>query len=447
MRGGFKRKPSYAAVLIVFISASLIVSAADQGLVSNEQNQALTMEEAVAQSLLSNRSLQEAKADLELAEIDSDLVDKTIVLNGRVEQAWIESGGATDQTLTTSGSVILNEKWSVSTTFGTYISAFGVRYNPFTLEGVQRRISQKLMLMEKVAVYERTKADVIVGVKKAFYEALQKEKLMKLAEENLRLSKEYLKMTETLFNSGKLSKLDLLEAEQQVKVAKTRLVSVELNNEIARSKLETVIGAKLRGRTLWFNSTDSSIVEKIELETALNQAREASPERRVKTVAVELAELNGEIASSYRLKDLAFGTGYNKNDQEMTTTYALFMEGPLFVESGKGQIEVAEKAIAQSRLALEVYDENLQTSAQEALGYLKLTELGLVPSKDLIELAKERLEIVTLRYRHGAAAGYEVIQAQQYLGTAQEQYWEVWLNWRLARTDFDRLLWREPLLK
>lgn len=95
---------------------------------------------------------------------------------------------------------------------------------------------------------ELSKRDIILEVKKLYYDSLYAGQKMKVTSETLKSTNENLELTKELYNLGRVSEIDLLEAETLYSKSKSEYSESIYNYKIAVAMLEWATGEELMSR-------------------------------------------------------------------------------------------------------------------------------------------------------------------------------------------------------
>ena len=368
----------------------------------------LDAKQAEDEALAADLSLQAAKLDLEIARNDWVGAQQlfsvgsyyySINTNGAgqweapSQEVSINSGGTFDSSTNN-----VNSKWWIDITPPTestgYTSQYYFNAYPFNFYYENSLKTVELNFFNKNLTYENTRIKLITDVRNAYAEAFQKQMLYQLAGEDLELVKDQLKKSQLLYDVGKIPRLDLLDAEQQVKAAETKLVSADLNRQAGLLNLSTLThndnltGAVLKGETLNWAAT-----EKIDLQGTITRYLKSGPEVKPALLNVEIARLQHLTDSFYLLKYVNVGAGiYKDSSSNSYLIYKLGFTGPLDNEYLRDK-QRSNKQLEAARFNLAVLNRNKQTQILDAYHNWQITELSLAPLQESWEIAKERLRI------------------------------------------------------
>lgn len=412
----------------------------------------LETKQAEEAALTADLSLQAAKLDLEVARKDWEAAKRILSVGGyyNFQSDWdnpsqgviVNSGGTFDSS---------SSKWAFTYTpidSDLNTSRYNLTYYPFNLNCEKSMKTVELNLANKYLAYENTRIKLIMDVRNAYAEAVQKEELYQLAIQNLALIKDQLKKSNALYETGKIPRLDVMDIEQQVKAAEIKLVSTELNRRASLLKLGTLLnrdnlaGPGLKGESLMW-----AVPDKIDIQATIAQCLKNSPELKTAVLNVELAKLQDLMDSFYLLKNISVGAGfYKKPSGEDTSFYALGFRGSLDDQNFREK-QASRKRLEIAEFNLKVANRNKETQLLDAYRNWKIMELNLAPMQESLNIAKERLRIALLKYENGRASESDLNLANLVLTQAQENYWNTWLNLQQGRETFYQATSGNPVFR
>ena len=196
---------------------------------------ALTLEEAISESLTNNLSLKMEDSSLIIAEEElyqskADFLP-TLVLSGTISETEtsgiISQGGvvSSDYELSPSSkSIILSQ---------TIFNGFGRTYN------IQSsRAEFELQKLNKIKVQQ----DIALETIEAYFNILVSEKSLKSYEDNFKTVSERLSSTKKEFEVGLSSTTDVAQAEAHYNAAKIDLLSAKISHQNAKNAFKDLVG-------------------------------------------------------------------------------------------------------------------------------------------------------------------------------------------------------------
>lgn len=421
----------------------------------------LDVKQAEEEALKSDLSLQAAKLDLEVAKKELDSVKRLISVGGYYNLQSNDPGNPTQGLMANSGGSLDTSntnsfsKWTlVYTPTGTdqnnnnISGIYSLTCYPFNLNYEKSVKTGELNQANKNLAYENTRIKLIMDVRNAYAEAVQKEELYQLAVQNLALVKDQFKKSNALYEAGKIPRLDVMDAEQQVKASESKLVSADLNRRAGLLKLSTLLNNdQLTGIGLKSDSLGWAVTDKIDIEGTIAQCLKISPELKTALLSVELAKLQNLMDSFFLLKNINVGVNlYQDSAGVNNSVYKVGFTGPIDDQNIREK-KASRKRLEVAEFNLKVATRNKETQIQETFRNWKIMELNLVPMRESLNIAKERSRIALLKYENGRASESDINQANLLLTQAQESYWNVWLSLQQARESFYQAASGNPVLK
>lgn len=428
-----------------------------------EEGQLLTPDQAVTDSLASDSSLRAAQLAMEVAADEYNAARRIFSIGGSYSQNQTQSDlGNTDSS---TKSLMINSGgtsgdpgawWSLSASQSDDPTSvqkgeiYSLNLTPFNLSQAINTKSKEVALAGKTLAYETTKITLSTGIRSTYAEVVEKAALLQIAREDLDLTKAHLKQVNVFYNVGKIAKLDLMDAEQQVKAAEAKLASADLSYQTALLKLSIALGKPdLKGYTFRSEALAGIGADQIDIQQTLDRCLKDSPEVKSYKIQMELAGLNLRMSYFFQLSGLQLGASvYNPEDPEAkdVTTYSLKIQGALD-DSPLRNLAMAKKNFTAAQDTLDFTVKTMQTKVLDSLRLWKMAELSLEPMDQTINVAKERLRIANLKYDNGMASTSEVNETRKALIAAEEAYWQSWYNMIQAREGFYQAVWGNPAVK
>lgn len=298
------------------------------------------------------------------------------------------------------------------------------RYRTDTLEEAQ--VAELIQEKARVGVAVTALAEKLARKKialltqKSYYDILKAKRLVTVKEAALRRAQSQLKLAQAGFQQGMRAKDDYLLARSQVDLMQADLEKAK--NSLANSEIELKKVLNLPGDTEIETVDDFTATPwKADLEQALKEGLSKRLEIRKAGMELDVARINLELAKRYSTPN----------------TFA-YREARLTVE--KAEIELArQKTVVDADIRQAFSTLN---ATRSMLGYIENTQ----------KLARESMDIATLRYREGYglpgsimkglhaedAAGtiLEVLAAQEKLAEIEEKLTDIIYSYNLARANY-----------
>jgi outer membrane protein TolC len=280
-------------------------------------------------------------------------------------------------------------------------------------------------LNEKIAQqeYDRSKADVILSTKTAFWNLYKAQQFQKLVTESVNQMQAHLTDVQNLLKMGVVTQNDLLRS--QLQLSNARMQQIEANNavQLATAALNQLLGNSL-DKNITLNASPRQQVISLEpVNTLTEKALQNRPEVKVAELQEKTGEIGVKSAKAGWLPQVSAAAvaDYNNPNQRIIpaqdkfhATWAVGLNVSMDIwnwNTTKHQTEQARMMQMQAKEGLSLTKEmisleitQLYLSAAQAQEKIKL-------ASETVEQAKENHRIVTERYKKGAALNSDVIDA------------------------------------
>jgi outer membrane protein TolC len=248
------------------------------------------------------------------------------------------------------------------------------------------------------------------------------------ARAQLRTAEALNNQTGNLKASGLVAGIDVLRAEVQVSTARHRASASENEFEKAKLQLSRLVGLPVGQAIALSDQLPTLPIPDLTLEQALERAYKARPDYQAALERVQAAEaarraIVGEALPSLRVNADFGDIGQTPSDARGTFVVAGAVNVPIF-QGGRTRARVAEadadvrgrKAEAEDLRAGIYYD------VRSAFLDLQTTADQLSAASRTRELADQQLTQARDRFAAGVADNIQVVQAQEAVAVAAEQY-------------------------
>ena len=299
-------------------------------------------------------------------------------------------------------------------------------------------------IQEEIAalIYRGVKERVLYETEASFLRWLLAQKRVEVVASAVKTAQANLKVVEARVEAGSALRSDLLQAKVFLSSLEKELLAAQNEVEVARSKLNTVLGLPLD--TKWEPKEVEINVEKYlpPLTEWTQKALEKRPDLLVEKAKLKLSQ------EEVRRAKLNFGPALN-----LKGIYEYHANGPSGV-SGDAYTFLAQAdfnlfkglgdqaLLAQARAQELAQNENLRNYLQKVKHQVERAFLNLKTARKQVyvtqeaeEQAKEGLRIIERRYQQGLAIIVELLDAQTALKKARLNYLEALYQYRLAWTE------------
>jgi outer membrane protein len=299
---------------------------------------------------------------------------------------------------------------------------------------------------------------------------------IEIQRRSLDLAEQLLEQNQLQVQLGRMTELQLLQAEAQVASAEQALLNAEIqwrNQEFAFKQL--LLGGAddpLLQQTVNPTSQPSLVEQEIDIEAAIDVALRERADIRQQRQQREISELNLEVNRSNRLPDLSLtasyslqGVGGNLFERDQlggdpvlvqsggywdgiqsiadfdTPTWSVGLSAsyPLGTNTNKLNYERAALQVEQADLALRSQELSIVTQVTNAGLAVRNAFLQLEAARRSREAAERSADAELRRFEVGVATNYEVLQAQDALTSARLAELRAIINHVNAIAEFERV--------
>ena len=275
----------------------------------------------------------------------------------------------------------------------------------------------------------RSARDLVVLVAGgAYFQTLAASARAESARAQLRTAEALHNQAGNLKESGLVAGIDVLRAEVQLSTARHRASASENELEKAKLQLARLIGLPLGQAIVLRDQVPTMPVPDLTLEEALARAYKARPDYQAALERVQAAEatrraIAGETLPSLRVNADFGDIGPSPSDARGTFVVTGAVNVPIF-QGGRTRARLAEAdADVRSRKAeAEDLRAGIYYDVRSAFLDLRTTGDQLSAAMRARELADQQLTQARDRFAAGVADNIQVVQAQEAVTMAAEQY-------------------------
>ena len=276
---------------------------------------------------------------------------------------------------------------------------------------------------------------------------------VKLCEESVDRLKQYLRDVNLQFSVGVVAKVDVLRSEVSLAQAQENLINAQNTYDLAMANLNNIIGLplttflKVAGDLSYTNYTEA-------LEKCTDIALQQRPEISQSTDAAKSAQEAITIAKAGYLPTVTATytngnynktwPGFNSNiDGYTTNNWAAYITTSwTILDSGltAGSVKKAVESFRKAQQQLVQTLDTVRLDVQSTYLTLKSSEQSIVTSKASVGLAEEDYKIKVVRYKAGVGTNLDVLDAQEALTKAKNNYLQAMYNNNTYRAKLDKVM-------
>lgn len=300
--------------------------------------------------------------------------------------------------------------------------------------------------------YRRQLMQVVADVELAYWRLAAAQTRLQIAQEAVDIARELVADSRGLFEAGRISELEMIEAETGLAVRESTLAAAQQEIEDARAELALLLFSRDVPRGVRIVATDALEIEPspVSGDEFLARAYESQPDylirreelarQRIVTTFQEgqrLPQIN--ISGSYGVSGLGrtFQESVNDAMGQQFPTWSLAIEGRIPMLAG-----VTERnELAAARLREEIAVDNLDAvefELERSVSALAMrvgsVQSQLEAARDVREFREQQLDVERSRLEAGRSSEREVFDVLSAVAEARQQELDQVLRYREART-------------
>ena len=424
-------RPSVIGVVVLVIVMALVEQAWPQPAASPGEPPLLTLQQAIQTALDKHPALQSATFAVQGAEARAKQAESPYYPQVGGTAAQTNGSLRSNALFLPSGSLIEPNRsdFSVGVSARQTVYDFGQ-----TSSKVDAQRSDRARF-DKDAMTRR--AEVVLGVERAYFNVLKRKRLVEIAEQTVRERDVLKRQVETLYRNQLKSKLDL--GLVQVQLSDAEFLVIRARNDLTTGFAELNNTMGIEGSVAYTLEEVSPSVEPPQvLGDLLAEAMDRRPELLALKERVRTAE--HRIRAAHTTNFPTFQVIGSAGDTEHISKRPNLQEGGWWAVGGVVSVplftgfliqnQVAE-ATAQQREAQAVYlavSRNVQLEVKDSFFDLVTLIQQIKVVEEQVKIAREALTLASQRYKLGLSSIVEVTQSEVAVTAAET---------RLAETQYD----------
>lgn len=407
--------------------------------------QVLTAEEAIKLALQNNFDIQLARNSADVAANNNSVGNAGMLPQVNANGAVGGSNTALNQTLADGRNT---ERSGVVTN----TANAGVQLNWTLFDGMGMFINRTRLKQLNEAGEQAYRVQVeqtLQQVLAAYYNLVRQQYVVKVNEQNLKLSDERVRLAGNRYEVGTGSKLDFLQSKVDRNNDKTLLIQLQQELETSKIQMNQLLAREVR--------TPFKVTDSLEVDSTLSYDN-LFKDVQSKNTLLKLTDLQRSVAlqdlrlvRAQQMPSLNFNSGYTYNRSKTTAGFLLLNQNnglnfglnatvPLFAGFNmKRQYQNAKLNLRSAELLNQ--KQQLEVQAQLNTVYVQYSrnkEL-LALQRENVVTAKLAMEVAMDKFRIGTANLLEVKNAQQNLLNAENRMIEVTLQIKQSEVQLLRL--------
>jgi outer membrane protein TolC len=287
---------------------------------------------------------------------------------------------------------------------------------------------------------------VVLAVGYVYFQAVADQARITTDEAQVQTAQTLFDQATDRVNAGTAADIDALRSKVELQTRQQQLIQVKNDFAIQKITVARVIGLA-PGQD--FDLTDKSPYQPLEnmtVDEALRRAYASRSDYRAATTDVRAAELSRKAAVAGYFPSLSFGADYGTggaHPSDATRVYDVrgTLSIPIFTgNSVHGDIQQADARLEQARERLDNLRAQIETDVRTALLNLESSAEQVKVSRSNIDLADQTLTQSRDRFIAGVTDTVEVVQSQEAVASAHEQYISSLYKYNFAKISLIRAL-------
>lgn len=287
---------------------------------------------------------------------------------------------------------------------------------------------------------------VVLTVGYVYFQAVADEARISTDEAQVQTAQTLFDQATDQVNAGTAADIDALRSKVELQTRQQQLIEAKNDFAIQKITVARVIGL---APSQDFDLTDKSPylpLENMTIDEALRRAYASRSDYRAATADVRAAELSRKAAVAGYLPSLSFGADYGTggaHPSDATRVYDVrgTLSIPIFTgNSVHGDIQQADARLEQARERRDNLRAQIETDVRTALLNLQSSGEQVKVARSNIDLADQTLTQSQDRFTAGVTDTVEVVQSQEAVASAHEQYISSLYKYNFAKISLIRAL-------
>lgn len=319
------------------------------------------------------------------------------------------------------------------------------------ISGVVRTATDAASLYSRIANLDvqRTRNEVVLQVKQAFYDVLRAQELVKVAEEALQNAEVRRRLAQAAVDTGVSPKLDVMRADAAVAAAQQAVITARNALQLAKSAFNNVLGRRV-DEPVELLPVEEQVPEPADFNQYLQEALAKRPEMIQANLGISLAEKQITAAKRDQLPTVVVRGQWDFNlktstfqprESSFTTIAAVQFK---IWDSGQtqGRVEQARADVDKAKITIENVREGIALEVRNAyLGLQEAREKVSAAEKGL-QAATESLRVARLRYEAGVSNQLELSDAELAYTQAEQNLVNARYDLRVAWARLEKAMGR-----
>jgi len=312
--------------------------------------------------------------------------------------------------------------------FGLFELQAGGTWNPLNLHSISGVRSADQNVKASQFTYRDARDTVVLAVGANYLLTIANESRVAAADAELKAAQALYDLAVDQENAGLAPQIDTLRAKVQLQTQVSTLIQAQNDLEKQRIALARVIGLPAAQKFRLVNRVPYRPLPESEVANAYERALQTRQDYQAALASLRAAQHSYDAAWQERLPSIGFSgdygvLGFTPSALAPNWTAAANLTIPIF-QGGRieSDIEQARSVMKQRQAQVDNLRGSIEQDIDNALLDLKAAAQQVEVGKIGLEYAQQALEQSQDRFAAGVTNNVEVIQAQQQLASANDQY-------------------------
>lgn len=276
--------------------------------------------------------------------------------------------------------------------------------------------------------YQDARETVVWVVANLYFQAIAGTARVEAARSELQTAEALFRQATDFKNAGVVAAIEVLRAQVEYQAQQQRLIYFENQQEKQKLDLARAIGLPAGQAFRLADALSEAALPALDLAAARDRALAARRDYQSLQALVREAEREKQAAQAQRLPKISLHGDYGAVGRAPGQSHGTFsasasLEFPLF-QGGRvrGDVLQADVIVSQRRAELDDLRGRVEYELQVALLDLKAAEQQVEVARSARELAAQQMTQAQDRFAAGVVSNIEVVQAQESLAAAHENY-------------------------
>jgi outer membrane protein TolC len=330
--------------------------------------------------------------------------------------------------------------------FSYFDARVNVTQSLFDWKSISNARSAGQSLKASEYTYKDARDLVVLAVGFTYLQAVSDQARIETAKAQVETAQAIFSQASDQVNAGTSPEIDRLRAKVELQTRQQQLIQAKNDFAIQKLTVARVVGLA-PGQE--FDLTDQSLYQPFEgvtVEESLRRAYASRSDYQAAMASVRAAEFSRNAAVAGYFPSLSFNSDYGTAGAHPSTATQVFdVRGTLSIPifqggSVHGEVLKADARLAQSRERLANLRGQIDSEVRTALLNLQSSAEQVEVAHSSIELADAALAQSRDRFSAGVADTVEVVQSQQAVASAHEQYIASLYSYNYAKISLARSL-------